>query len=43
MIVQRDFRRDWGSWSVGERSGAVLVALAAFGMAIATFVTAHVS
>jgi hypothetical protein len=43
MIVLRDFRRDWGDWSVGERIGAVLVALAAFGISFATFVTAHLS
>jgi hypothetical protein len=43
MIVLRDFRRDWGDWTVGERIGAVLVTLAAFGIPFATFVTAHLS
>jgi hypothetical protein len=43
MIVLRDFRRDWGGWSAGERIGAVLVTIAAFGLPLATFVTAHLS
>lgn len=39
MTVLRDFRRDWGGWSFGERFGAVLIALLAFGAPIATFFT----
>jgi hypothetical protein len=29
MTLLRDFRRDWGRWSAGERIGAVLTALVA--------------
>jgi hypothetical protein len=33
ISLQRDFRRDWGRWSAGERVGAVLTALMAFSQA----------
>jgi hypothetical protein len=41
MTLLRDFRRDWGRWSAGERIGAVLTALVAFGAPAAMHITAH--
>lgn len=43
MSLLRDFRRDWGRWSAGERLGALLAALMAFGAPAAMFITAHSS
>jgi hypothetical protein len=39
----RDFRRDWGCWSAGERLGALLTALMAFSAPAAMFIAAHSS
>jgi hypothetical protein len=41
MTLLRDFRRDWGRWSAGERVGAVLTALVALGAPAAMHITAH--
>jgi hypothetical protein len=41
MTLLRDFRRDWGRWSAGERIGAVLTALVAFGAPAALHITEH--
>ncbi len=43
MTMLRDFRRDWGRWSCGERLVAVLTALTALGAPAAMFITAHSS
>jgi hypothetical protein len=43
MSLLRDFGRDWGRWRAGERIGAVLIVLVAFGVSAAMFVTTHSS